>query len=106
MTRLLEVGRGAGPEESDPSGGWVGIAANASSGLGTGRRRVGHLTAELNRRGLAVRTAWTPAERSALVAEAGRDPLCRCLVAAGGDGTVAALVNEPSEVPVTVLPVG
>ena len=48
-----------------------------------------------DRLGLPSRVAWTPEERSALVAAGGaatRD--CRCLVAAGGDGTVAALVNE------------
>jgi diacylglycerol kinase (ATP) len=85
---------------------WVGIAANAHSGVGTGRKRVDRLVLELERLGLEVRVAWTPAERSALVAEARGDRSCRCLVAAGGDGTVAALINEEPETPVTVLPSG
>src|SRR5918997_5402805 len=93
------AGSGAGSGRS-----WVGIAANAHSGVGTGRKRVRRLVLELERRGLAARVAWTPAERSALVAEARGDPSCRCLVAAGGDGTVAALINEGPETPVTVLP--
>jgi diacylglycerol kinase (ATP) len=85
---------------------WVGIAANAHSGVGGGRRRVECLVRELERRDLAARVAWTPAERAALVAEARDYPGCRCLVAAGGDGTVAALINERPATPVTVLPVG
>jgi diacylglycerol kinase family enzyme len=85
---------------------WVGIAANANSGLGSGQRRVQELVQELGHRGFEVRAAWTPAERSNLVRESDRDPHCHCLVAAGGDGTVAALVNERPSVPITVLPTG
>lgn len=85
---------------------WVGIAANAHSGVGSGRQRVERLVFELQRRGLEARVAWTPSERSVLVAEARDDRSCRCLVAAGGDGTVAALINEKPATPVTVLPVG
>lgn len=97
-----------GFEESAGSGGrpWVGIVANANSGRGSGRERVEHLIRELSRRGLGSRVAWTPEDRVALVVEARHDRGCRCLVAAGGDGTVAALVNECPEVPVTVLPAG
>jgi diacylglycerol kinase family enzyme len=84
----------------------VGVAANAGSGRGGGRRRVERLVSELDRYGLAARVAWTLGERSALVAASARDPMCRCLVAAGGDGTVGALVNEHPSVPITVLPSG
>ncbi len=34
------------------------------------------------------------------------DPRCRCLVAVGGDGTVADLLNEQPSVPLTVFPAG
>jgi diacylglycerol kinase (ATP) len=85
---------------------WVGIVANAGSGRGSGRRNVERLVSELARSGLAARVAWTPSERSALVAESALDRGCRCLVAAGGDGTVGALVNERPSVPITVLPTG
>jgi diacylglycerol kinase family enzyme len=91
---------------SAPGRGWVGIAANAGSGSGAGRRRVEELVEELGQKGLAARVAWDLAERSALVAAAAHDPGCRCLVAAGGDGTVAALINERPTVPITVLPTG
>src|SRR5581483_8755099 len=87
-------------------GGWVGIAANAGSGSETGRRRVERLVEELRRVGLGTRVAWTVHERAALVAASTEDPDCRCLVAAGGDGTVGALVNERPGVPITVLPAG
>jgi diacylglycerol kinase family enzyme len=86
--------------------GWVGIAANAHSGVGSGRRRVQRLVNELKHRGLASRIAWSLEDRAQLVADAGEDPSCRCIVAAGGDGTVAALVNEQPSVPVTVLAAG
>jgi diacylglycerol kinase (ATP) len=67
---------------------------------------VERLRAELERLGLSTRVAWSLADRSTLVAESAVDPQCRCLVAAGGDGTVAALVNECPSVPITVLPAG
>lgn len=85
---------------------WVGIAANANSGLGAGRKRVQRLVEALGKQGLPARVAWTLDEREAIVDAARSDANCRCLVAAGGDGTVAALLNEQPTVPVTVLPAG
>ncbi len=85
---------------------WVGIVANANSGRGAGRHNVERLVSALAKHGLSARVAWTLDERTALVDRSRHDPSCRCLVAAGGDGTVAALVNEMPSVPVTVLPVG
>src|SRR5262249_40642435 len=60
----------------------------------------------LHQYGLTTRIGWTPEARSALVAESRSDPACRCLVAVGGDGTMADLVNEQPNVPVTVLASG
>lgn len=85
---------------------WVGIAANINSGLGQGRKRVERLMSALDERGFEPRVAWTPQERQALVQVARSEPNCRCLVAAGGDGTVAALVNDCPDVPITVLRAG
>src|SRR5947207_2402788 len=75
-----------------PQRAWVGVVANPSSGRGAGRRDVDRLIQELARRDLKTRVAWTLDERASLVAESAGDPGCRCLVAAGGDGTVGALV--------------
>ncbi|WP_435017916.1 diacylglycerol/lipid kinase family protein [Tundrisphaera sp. TA3] len=85
---------------------WVGIAANAASGRGAGRLAVDRLARELEKLGLETRIAWTLPEREALVADATAAQHCRCLVAAGGDGTVADLINERPTVPIAVLPVG
>lgn len=96
----------AGRGDAGTAPGWVGIAANAGSGRGQGRVQVDRLADELRRLGFESRIAWTPAERAAVVAGAADDPGCRCLVAVGGDGTVAALVNECPRAPISVLPAG
>ncbi len=86
---------------------WVGIAANAASGRGKGRVLVDRLADELGRLGWETQVAWSPAERRGLVAAAAEgDAGCRCLVAVGGDGTVAALINECPSVPIAVVPAG
>lgn len=97
---------GADDVISAPGREWVGIAANANSGLGSGRKKVEHLSRALFEQGLESRVAWTLPERSSLVERARHDPSCRCLIAVGGDGTVADLVNEQPGVPLTVLPAG
>jgi diacylglycerol kinase family enzyme len=85
---------------------WVGIVANSRSGTGYGRTRVQSLIEALGTFGFGTRVAWTPDERKALVELANADPLCHCLVSAGGDGTFGALINECPRVPLTVLPAG
>ncbi len=98
---------GSGPD-------WVGFAVNAASGRGGGRAAVARLVRELERLGLESRIAWTLDERKGLVQDAcasNSDPgrgrgTCRGLVAVGGDGTVAALINERPEVPIAVMPAG
>ena len=108
-----EPARGtAGASGSRSGADWVGFAVNAASGRGGGRAAVGRLALELERVGLESRIAWTLEERKALVEAAcaagnGRGGgACRGLVAVGGDGTVAALINERPEVPIAVVPAG
>src|SRR5262249_2926667 len=85
---------------------WVGIVANRGSGLGRSRRLVDDLVAALRRVSLRAEIAWTPVARSDMVERAAGDPHCRCLVAVGGDGTVSAVLNERSSLPLTVLRAG
>ena len=89
-----------------PVGQWVGISANAGSGRGEGRRAAEGLAAALEKVGIASKIAWTPDDRASMVADSAGDDGCRCLVAVGGDGTVAALVNDRPTRPITVLPTG
>jgi diacylglycerol kinase (ATP) len=94
---------GSGPD-------WVGFAVNAASGTGGGRASVARLVRELERLGVESRIAWTLDERRSLVNAASNSGRglgsCRCLVAVGGDGTVAALINEQPETPIAVMPAG
>jgi diacylglycerol kinase family enzyme len=96
--------RGAGTAAA--KGDWVGVVVNRSSGKGSGPRLVARLIDALGGYGIDAQVAWTPDERKAMVARAGGDSHCRCLVAVGGDGTVSALLNEDLSVPLTILPAG
>ncbi|WP_145276740.1 diacylglycerol/lipid kinase family protein [Tautonia plasticadhaerens] len=105
--RLVPPGDAGDPPAPPPDRApWVGLVANPNSGIGAGRARVSRLVDALGSRGLGARVGWTPGDRAELVRRAGPDSSCRCLVAVGGDGTVAALLNERPRVPITVLPAG
>ena len=84
----------------------MGVVANRNSGMGNALRLVDRLVRALRRAGLREQIAWTRDERSQVVSRAAGDPHCRCLIAVGGDGTVADLLNEQPGVPLTVLPAG
>ncbi len=101
MTMPRVVRRPTGPAEA-----WTAIVANPYSGSGRNRERVADLDAALRRRGLATRVLWDPLERTAVL----RDPdwlrTCRCIVAAGGDGTVSDVINQTRDVPLAMMPIG
>ena len=84
------------------SGRLVAIAANPYSGSRRAYGRVQTLLRALRRHGLEPQVAWSPAERATLVRQTG----CRCVVAAGGDGTVSDVINERPGAPLAVLPMG
>jgi diacylglycerol kinase (ATP) len=67
------------------------VAANPYSGHGPTRPRVDMLIAALRARNLQSRVVWEPAERASLLATL---PPRTIVVAVGGDGTVAAVINE------------
>jgi diacylglycerol kinase family enzyme len=83
------------------------IAANPYSGAGPNRRRVDALMAAFRRLGAPAAVIWDPAERAAALAEAARTRGCQAVVVAGGDGTIAQVINElPPGVPLAMLPLG
>ena len=85
---------------------WVGLVGNRAAGRGKASRKVDQLADALHDRGLAFRPVWTLDERQTLIAEANADSGCRAIVAAGGDGTVSAVIQERPQVPLAVLPAG
>lgn len=85
---------------------WVAIVANPYSGSRRNPALVEDLTAALRRRGLRARPIWSPDELDAIHREPGGWTGCRCLVAAGGDGTVAKAINMRVPLPLAVLPLG
>jgi len=83
------------------------VAANPYRGAARPRARVDALVAALGATGAPVRVVWEADERAALLGDPGAMADVRCVVAAGGDGTVAAVINElASDVPLAVLPTG
>jgi diacylglycerol kinase family enzyme len=83
------------------------VAANPYRGAARPRRRVQALAAALGAAGLEVRVLWDPAERAGVLADPGALAGVSCVVAAGGDGTVAAVINElAADVPLAVLALG
>ena len=85
---------------------WVAIIANPFSGSGPNRLAVEELARELRRHEIEPRIAWNPGEQSELLRNATPASCCRCVVAAGGDGTIAAIINERHDLPLAVLPLG
>ena len=87
-----------------PVRGRVLVAANPFSGRGPTARRVEMLTAALRACHLESRVVWDAAERAVALSAAEPEPI---VIAVGGDGTVAAVINElPEGATLAVLPAG
>jgi diacylglycerol kinase (ATP) len=83
------------------------VAANPYSGASDNRRRVEALARELAAGGERPRVVWDARERAATLADRAAMAGCRAVVAAGGDGTVAQVINElPPGTPLAVFPAG
>jgi len=90
-----------------PTRPWVAIFANPYSGALHNKLRVAELEQLIKAGGLDCRVIWTPQERRALLTHAELTQHCRCVVAAGGDGTISDVINEKNaDVPLAVLPLG
>jgi len=76
---------------STPRG--VLICANPFSGAGPNRQYVDGLVEALSARGLEPRLVWDIKERQAALADPELSGWCRCVVVAGGDGSIGAVVN-------------
>ena len=85
---------------------WVAIQRNPTSGAGPKAAVLKELVRELKQHGLKPRL-FSKRERlaSLLVDETRRENL-RCIVAAGGDGTVVDVINRYPGMPMTVCPLG
>lgn len=85
---------------------WVAVVANPFSGSGSNRTIVRRLEQALQQRGLTVRVLWDPTERTTVLRDEQWAANCRCVIAAGGDGTVADAINENHRIPLAMLPIG
>jgi diacylglycerol kinase (ATP) len=94
-------------ERIDPGRRRVLIAANPKSGRENRRDLIDRLVCELGRTGYEARVCWDLDEFSAEVREAELNRSLRCVVAAGGDGTAATVVERTSpETSLAILPLG
>lgn len=88
----------------------VTIFANPFSGARGNRHRVETLAAELRCAGLIPEMIWDRADRCGQLADQGWRARCRCIVAAGGDGTVGTVINACAasfhDAPLAILPLG
>ncbi len=91
------------PSEADR----VLVVANPKAGAGSGKLRVERLIAALQRRGLSVDLIHALDEidnQTAAVQASGR---LRAVIGAGGDGTIAEIINRvPPRVPIAMFPLG
>jgi len=72
----------------------VVILANPYSGTGENKRRVRALQDALSGYGIDARLCWDLDERAELLADPGVGESYRCVVSAGGDGSMAGVVND------------
>ena len=74
---------------------WVAIQRNPTSGTGTRRGVLLELLRELKRRGITPRMFANRERMQAKLANPAMREHLVCVVAAGGEGTIGALVNDP-----------
>src|SRR5438105_6148139 len=83
----------------------VPILANPRAGSGKSHRIVRELVHELQARHLEPTLCWRREELNDLVASKDHRHI-RCIVSAGGDGTLLEVLNRAPGFPVAILPLG
>lgn len=90
----------------------VVILANPYSGTGENKRRVKALADALLKFGITTHECWDLDERAMLLAKEDAGETYRCVVSAGGDGSMAGVVNDlraggdTTRVAIAMLPMG
>jgi len=84
----------------------VAVAANPYSGSKHNKRRVAELVHALETHNLEPRPIWDQAELKELANDPAFVSTCRCLVSAGGDGTLNGVINRQTALPVAMFPLG
>lgn len=84
----------------------VVIQRNPTSGSGQGAKQLRVLISTLRQSGFRVRLFADRDRFDRFVLQSEESSKIRCLVAAGGDGTVAGLANRHSQFPIATLPMG
>ena len=84
----------------------VVIQRNPTSGSGRGAKQLLILIRELRRSGYRVRLFADRERFDSFVETVSATTSIRCLVAAGGDGTIASLASRHSQFPIATLPMG
>lgn len=93
-------------EQIDADRRLVVIQRNPTSGSGRGRHDLTALIRSLKSHNLQVRLFASRERLDEYVRDPGIATRIRCLVAAGGDGTIGSLVNRHADFPVATLPLG
>ena len=85
---------------------WVAIQRNPTSGSGVGREELVRLVLSLQKFGYQVRLFKDRDKLLRTLNDPERRSLLKCLVAAGGDGTVNDVLNRYPSVPISLFPMG
>jgi YegS/Rv2252/BmrU family lipid kinase len=96
----------AAPRNPVPQSQWVAIQRNPRSGTGKGRDWLLDLVRELKRLGFRPRMFKNRQRMDAWLADPAVRENLACIVAAGGDGTVADVFNRHPGVRLAILPLG
>jgi len=85
---------------------WVAIQRNPRSGSGRRRAKLRILIRELQRRNLHPRLFRSRHRLDRVLRQPEKRDSLRCIVAAGGDGTVCDVINRYPDLPVCPFPLG